>query len=52
MSRKRSPNTALVKFAKAAHDMGISYGELQVKETVQLIREGKLDPKRRKRKYE
>lgn len=51
MSRKKSPNQDLIRFAKAARAKGLSYGELQVQETVRLIKEEKLDPKPRKRKY-
>ena len=43
-------NKALVEFAAKAKKMGLSYGQLQQMETVKLIREGKLDQKKRKKK--
>lgn len=44
-------NMDLVEFAEKAKKMGISYGQLQQKETVKLIREGKIDQNKWKKKW-
>lgn len=43
-------NTDLDEFATEAKRRGLSYGQLQQMETVKLIREGKLEQKKRKKK--
>lgn len=43
-------NNNLTEFARTARKMGLSYGQLQQMETVNLIREGKLGQKKGKKK--
>lgn len=48
--KNSNPNEDLVKFAVEARKRGMTYGQLQQKETIEMLKAGELQSKDKKKK--